>query len=314
MSAGSSPSADSTDAPKSPGKPRLTEEEKKQNHIASEQKRRAAIRAQFDRLAELTPGMAGLGRSEGVVLSKVVEFAREQVQERKKLIAEIEKKGGVAIASKRDYETSQAEDNALSLISSYTPETEIEKYLAKRVEMLDIKSALSNDCIESKALTFRLDEELPKTFDHFVYWLYTQQVVPKGESLEEMTWISLAQLYVLADRRTCLALKNDVMDSLVTKVVKGNGTINLDTIVYIWKNTLASSKLRQFAIDCQAYCGQLAEFAECPKNRSKLPVDYVFELLKKYYQLTEKRYNPIAAFEKPGFGKYYHELVKYPDW
>ncbi|MCJ1383526.1 hypothetical protein MMC17_006640 [Xylographa soralifera] len=95
MSADSSPSADSTDAPKSPGKPRLTEEEKKQNHIASEQKRRAAIRAQFDRLAELTPGMAGLGRSEGVVLSKVVEFAREQVEERKRLIAEIEERGGV---------------------------------------------------------------------------------------------------------------------------------------------------------------------------------------------------------------------------
>lgn len=95
MSAATSPSANSTDGPKSPGKARLTEEEKKQNHIASEQKRRAAIRAQFDRLAELTPGMAGLGRSEGVVLAKVVEFAREQVEERKKLIAEIEMRDGV---------------------------------------------------------------------------------------------------------------------------------------------------------------------------------------------------------------------------
>ncbi|MCJ1476393.1 hypothetical protein MMC13_005059 [Lambiella insularis] len=95
MSAGTSPSAESTDGPKSPGKARLTEEEKKQNHIASEQKRRAAIRAQFDRLAELTPGMAGLGRSEGVVLSKVVEFAREQIEERKRLVTEIERRGGV---------------------------------------------------------------------------------------------------------------------------------------------------------------------------------------------------------------------------
>ena len=79
----------------SPEKPRLTEQEKKTNHIASEQKRRAAIREGFDRLAELTPGMEGQGRSEGLVLSKVVEFAEEQMEERKRLIREIEGRGGI---------------------------------------------------------------------------------------------------------------------------------------------------------------------------------------------------------------------------
>lgn len=79
----------------SPEKPRLTEQEKKTNHIASEQKRRAAIREGFDRLAELTPGMEGQGRSEGLVLSKVVEFAREQLEERERLIREVEARGGV---------------------------------------------------------------------------------------------------------------------------------------------------------------------------------------------------------------------------
>ena len=45
-------------------RPRLTDAEKKQNHILSEQKRRQAIRMGFDRLAAMTPGMHGLGRSE----------------------------------------------------------------------------------------------------------------------------------------------------------------------------------------------------------------------------------------------------------
>lgn len=45
-------------------RPRLTDAEKKQNHILSEQKRRQAIRMGFDRLAAMTPGMNGLGRSE----------------------------------------------------------------------------------------------------------------------------------------------------------------------------------------------------------------------------------------------------------
>ncbi|KAL2822311.1 Maf-like protein-domain-containing protein [Aspergillus cavernicola] len=73
-------------------KPRLTEQEKKSNHIASEQKRRAAIREGFDRLTELVPGLEGQGRSESIVLKKTVDFMHLQIQERKELIAEIERR------------------------------------------------------------------------------------------------------------------------------------------------------------------------------------------------------------------------------
>ena len=76
-------------------KPRLTEQEKKNNHIASEQKRRAAIREGFDRLTELVPGIEGQGRSEGMVLRKTVDFMQLKLQERKELIREIEWRGGV---------------------------------------------------------------------------------------------------------------------------------------------------------------------------------------------------------------------------
>ncbi|RHZ51014.1 hypothetical protein CDV55_103132 [Aspergillus turcosus] len=75
-------------------KPRLTEQEKKNNHIASEQKRRAAIREGFDRLTELVPGLEGQGRSESVVLRKTVDFIHMKLQERHELIAEIESRGG----------------------------------------------------------------------------------------------------------------------------------------------------------------------------------------------------------------------------
>lgn len=75
-------------------KPRLTDQEKKNNHIASEQKRRAAIREGFDRLTELVPGLEGQGRSESIVLQKTVDFIHTQLQERQNLIAEIESRGG----------------------------------------------------------------------------------------------------------------------------------------------------------------------------------------------------------------------------
>ncbi len=99
MSSPPSPTARSTTSdqnlPSTPEKPRLTEQEKKNNHIASEQKRRAAIREGFDRLTELVPGLEGQGRSESVVLKKSVDYMREMLQERRDLVREVEARGGV---------------------------------------------------------------------------------------------------------------------------------------------------------------------------------------------------------------------------
>lgn len=97
-------------------KPRLSEHEKKANHIASgniylppfpslsklifnsnhiaEQKRRQAIREGFDRLTELVPGLEGQGRSESVVLKKTVDYMRAQLEERRKLVGRVEELGG----------------------------------------------------------------------------------------------------------------------------------------------------------------------------------------------------------------------------
>lgn len=90
----STPTGTSKQSGQDKDKPRLTDQEKKTNHIASEQKRRAAIREGFDRLTELVPGLEGQGRSESVVLQKTVDFIHVKLQERQDLIAEIEDKGG----------------------------------------------------------------------------------------------------------------------------------------------------------------------------------------------------------------------------
>lgn len=66
-------------------RPRLTEQEKKNNHIASEQKRRQAIREGFDRLAEIVPGMKGQGRSEAQMLTATVDEMRKQLDEKARL-------------------------------------------------------------------------------------------------------------------------------------------------------------------------------------------------------------------------------------
>jgi heteromeric Ino2p/Ino4p transcription factor len=74
-------------------RPRLTEAQKKENHIRSEQKRREAIREGFDRLASIVPGMEGQGRSEAVVLDATVKHLREQIVERNRIIADAQARG-----------------------------------------------------------------------------------------------------------------------------------------------------------------------------------------------------------------------------
>ncbi|ORY57218.1 uncharacterized protein BCR38DRAFT_354762 [Pseudomassariella vexata] len=84
-------------------KPRLTEEEKKANHIQSEQKRRQAIRDGFDRLCELVPGLEGQGRSEGLVLKRSVEYMREQLERRRELVLAMEARGEPVMEKYREF-------------------------------------------------------------------------------------------------------------------------------------------------------------------------------------------------------------------
>ena len=76
-----------------PDKPRLTEQEKKNNHIASEQKRRQAIREGFDEIASLTPGMDGQGRSEALVLQGFTAEMKRQLARRWRLVKRLEEHG-----------------------------------------------------------------------------------------------------------------------------------------------------------------------------------------------------------------------------
>lgn len=74
-------------------RPHLTESEKKNNHITSEQKRRQNIRTGYDRLSETVPKLEGLARSEAFVLQETVSFGRALVTQRLELIRMLKDRG-----------------------------------------------------------------------------------------------------------------------------------------------------------------------------------------------------------------------------
>lgn len=64
----------------------LTEEEKKANHIASEKKRRQAIREAFDKITDIVPTLTeAQRRSEAIVLEETAKFLKRLLEENRKL-------------------------------------------------------------------------------------------------------------------------------------------------------------------------------------------------------------------------------------
>jgi heteromeric Ino2p/Ino4p transcription factor len=76
------------------------------SYYDTEQKRRQAIRDGFDKLCELVPGLEGQGRSEGLVLNRTVEYMREQLEVRRRLVQEREARGEVVDEKLKEYEIS----------------------------------------------------------------------------------------------------------------------------------------------------------------------------------------------------------------
>jgi len=89
-------------------RPRLSAQAKKENHIASEKKRRLAIREGFDRICDIVPGMTGRGRSEAEVLAATVTHMEGLVDEKEALRAKAREMGW----SEGDFEQIYAEEAA----------------------------------------------------------------------------------------------------------------------------------------------------------------------------------------------------------
>ncbi|CAD6499505.1 BgTH12-03617 [Blumeria graminis f. sp. triticale] len=73
-----------------PTRENLTEEQKRENHIKSEQKRRTLIREGFEDLNDLVPGLQGGGFSKSAVLAQAADWLEELVQGNKILQARID--------------------------------------------------------------------------------------------------------------------------------------------------------------------------------------------------------------------------------
>ncbi|KAL7937506.1 hypothetical protein V8C35DRAFT_182114 [Trichoderma chlorosporum] len=72
-----------------PPRENLSEEQKRENHIRSEQKRRTLIKEGFDDLCELVPGLSGGGFSKSTMLTMTADWLEELLRENRELSAQL---------------------------------------------------------------------------------------------------------------------------------------------------------------------------------------------------------------------------------
>ncbi|MCJ1397832.1 hypothetical protein MMC11_001028 [Xylographa trunciseda] len=72
-----------------PGRDNLTEEQRRENHILSEQKRRNLIKQGFDDLSELVPGLKSGGFSKSAMLTQAVEWLESLIDGNTRLVVQL---------------------------------------------------------------------------------------------------------------------------------------------------------------------------------------------------------------------------------
>ncbi|CAO3633663.1 unnamed protein product [Mucor fragilis] len=86
----------------------LSDDQKRANHIASEQKRRANIRIGFEKLVDIVPTLSNGHRSEALILQKSVEHLRQLV-ESKTLLKEKARRLQLMLGEIPDEDSSEGE-------------------------------------------------------------------------------------------------------------------------------------------------------------------------------------------------------------
>ncbi|KAM0325438.1 hypothetical protein ACHAQA_007424 [Verticillium albo-atrum] len=79
-----------------PQRENLSEAQKRENHIRSEQKRRTLIKEGFDDLCELVPGLKGGGFSKSTMLTMAADWLEDMLQGNEKITAQLDKLEGRA--------------------------------------------------------------------------------------------------------------------------------------------------------------------------------------------------------------------------
>ena len=147
------------------------------------------------------------------------------------------------------------------------------------------KVAFEGQFKEAEEQTLELFDEDTTTFKHFQFWLYTNNIIHKSETVEDVSWQSLISLYIFAEVRDIADLQNAAMDILIDKEALEDA-IPISEFDRIYEQTHESSPLRRIAIDWLTHVATLVpgRYVEV-FHRDTFPKEALIDLVFAQYAL-----------------------------
>ena len=145
--------------------------------------------------------------------------------------------------------------------------------------------ALNNDFREARENKIFLPEDDADTFQIFQQWAYTGSFHGEGQTEDDVTTLSLIDLYIFAEARGIPKLQNQSIDAIIARQHK-KFDFKYHSFTTVYDNTCQSSPLRKyFAEVCAARAGLRSAKWQDADIRSSLPHDFLYDLAMAFYDL-----------------------------
>jgi len=170
------------------------------------------------------------------------------------------------------------------------------------------KAALDGGFAESKSQVLELPEDDVKVFERFILWLYTSELLQENETIKDVSWDVLVELYIFGEARGISGFQNEVVDTFIDKQ-EVTSFITTDRAPRIYENTPTDSPLRRLLVDWTACQGVFTrEEYDSEQEDESLPRQFLFDVIFVLYDL--KAGNRSTKFDFTASRSDYH--VKSP--
>ncbi len=128
-----------------------------------------------------------------------------------------------------------------------------------------------------------LDDEDREVFERFKIWLYTGRLLEDEDSIDDLGYHELFDLYIFAEKRVIPRLQNACIDLLLTKESLSDlGPTNMG-VAKVWDNTPDSSPMRKLILDWFVHRGNMSNYLQTDEDVETHSKDFLASLVRAYY-------------------------------
>lgn len=159
------------------------------------------------------------------------------------------------------------------------------------------RAALSGDFKEAHEGKVILDEDNAGIFKLVYYWMYLGRLYDQGPDTKKAheVYRELAELWIFGDKRGMVSLKNDVIDTLHTFLLKAWAFPRVEVIALIYSKTTPTAMLRKIVVEYITETASLQNFIKtCETAKVGLPVDIYHDVINRLGQLRDSEVGRVA--------------------